>query len=206
MIYDVSREVEDKLRAQKYPVRVYYGPERAHREPALGGVIIFERAPASESIVSPKGQQANPRKVATRQTQGRVRVYAKNTSAGARINEHEALCDYVVDAVIVAVEETITEAKMGVLSWGEARYLSPAELHAEARERQTAENRTQSYPLEQWPGVVYQLAFSFERGVMKQDWLHAARPEVAAPGFAGRTDAYLTNGPSDAEPSTGCGG
>lgn len=202
MIYDVSREVESKLRAQKYPFRVVYGPLHLHREDYPSGLIVFERAAVSESIGSPKGQQVNPRKLATRQTQGRARVYAKASKAGARLNEHEALCDYVVDAVIVAVEEAITEAKMGTLTWSEARYLTPAERQAEARDQQTADNRTQSYPLEQWPGVVYQLQFNFERGVAKRDWLHAARPEVGAPGFAGRTDAYL----GDSGPSTGCGG
>ena len=200
MIYDVSREVDAKLRAQSYPFRVEYGPAHLHREGYPTGVIVFERSSAPEPIGSPKGQQVNPRKVATRQTQGRVRVYAKSGKAGSRLNEHQALCDYVVDAVIVAVEETITEARMGTLTWADARYLTPAELQAEARDQQVADNRTQTYPLEQWPGVVYQLQFSFERGVAKRDWLHASRPEVGAPGFAGRTDAYL----GDSSPSTGC--
>lgn len=164
MIYRMSRDLEANLRARKYPVRVVYGPERflgTRREPF--GIRIERDRTSSEPVDTAHGFQRNPRKVMTRTMGVTAKLSATSPVPNARINEHEALCDQLVDAFLVSLVEWSTAAKAGDISVVEDRYLSDEEIDKS----------------EHANGVVYLVRFTIQRGVVRRDFDGSALPEFA---------------------------
>lgn len=151
MIYALSKSLEQWLRTQGFPLRVVYGPERVTRQaPGAELVVVLERdREQGERFERPKGARHVH---AMRMLGTRARIYARSPFAGARTQDHERLCDQVVDAVFVGVKVWINSVTgISEPSFTEARYLRAEELEQEG---------------EQWPGVVYQMRFSVPRGVV----------------------------------------
>jgi hypothetical protein len=167
----MSKDVSDILRARNFPVRVEYGPERLTRGMQAGSpLILFERDRESGDGVRPaQGAQRNARMKRVRDLGVLVTVFAQSSQDGARSNEHEAFCDSIVDALIVALDEWFQGAKTGALpEYSESKMLPASELEGEYR---------------QWAGCVYRLRFDLPRGV--REWTHVAedtRPRGDLPG------------------------
>jgi hypothetical protein len=172
LIYRLSRDVEDMLRAKKFPVRVHYGPERLTRMANPGhGVIVFERdRDSGDGVRAIQGTQRNARASRIRDLGVVVTVFAQSSQPGARVNEHEALCDRYVDALIVALDDWFQGAKTG-------------KAHAEFTESRMMRGEELEAEYQQWPGCVYRLRFDLPRGV--RDWTYTAedvRPRGDLPG------------------------
>lgn len=164
MIYRMSRDLESNLRARKYPVRVVYGPERflgTRRDPF--GIRIERDRTASEPVSTAHGFQRNPRKAMMRTLAVVAKLSATSPIPNARINEHEALCDQLVDAFLVSLQEWATAAKAGDVVVTEDRYLSDEEIDKS----------------EHANGVVYLIRFTIQRGVVRRDFDGAALTEFA---------------------------
>ena len=169
--YELAKWVGDSLKARKYPFRVLYAPGERFAHANIDPVIIFERDnETSETVESPKGQQANAPKRATRRVPVRVRIYARANNQGARIVDHEELGDYLVDAVITALSEWSVVQKGGEIVYGEMAYFTPDELAAD------------SLKPEGYKGLVYGMRFTIGRGVMARDYLKQARPTAVLTG------------------------
>lgn len=187
-LYPLSKDVQDLLRAKKFPLKVLYGPERTHREGYPENVVIFERdREVSDSVTAPRGVQRNPRKMRTRGLASIVTIYTRNSRAGARIEDHETLCEKFVDAVLVAIE---TWAKVGgavECPITESRFLSFAERLAAAKEHAPG---VKAEACEQWPGAVYRIKFVVPRALMDLNYAGDGLPEgtLAAPGIQSRTE------------------
>lgn len=188
MLYELSRDVEELLRARLYPVTCLHGPER----PGRGGqhhslVMVFERA-SGDRFDAPRGFTVNPRKVATRQLACQVTIYAKSNLPGAHRGDHERLCEQLIDALTVTLDNWADRQRAVGLAVTGGAYLTAADRD----------------DVEGWTGVVYALRFNLPRGVMARDFNGEARPEASLSGFSNSTQVTLTG--SDADPVTGCGG
>jgi hypothetical protein len=170
--YALSQWLDAELKKRKFPFRVKYAPERTDRANASNPVILFMRdAEASEKIEAPKGNQPNPNKRRTRRIPCKIKIYAASTLPGATLPEHEELADYLVDAIVIALDEWNSSESGGGIEFGEMAFLTPDELV----------DPTTGKP-ESWPGVVFVIRFSIGRGVVKRDYLKQARPTAAING------------------------
>lgn len=199
MIRGFAKDIEVALRAQRYPVRVVYGPERLSRGPGPGQtVIVFERdRETGDGVRGNKGSSSNPRSMRIRDLGVIVTVYASSSAAGAKTHEHEHACDQIVDALIVAIDNWFVEGKTGQLcEYNVSRMMSASELESEE--------------MRSWPGCVYRLQFDLPRGVRS---LTYTPPKDHAPGTlpggaqptatiaaVGRSEAHVYANPLDEEP------
>lgn len=189
MIYELSQAVEIDLRARKFPIVVEYGPRVVDPESFPDGVIVIERDDTPDAVGPAVGAQSNPRKYRTRTLGGKATVYARSNVDGASVGEHEAVCEALVDALLVSLIECVSAAKGGPdVPIAEARYL----------------RRDERPEVEVWPGRVYLLRFRVLRAVLKRDGQGAARPTGAATSIQNRTDVRLRGGDPEADPETGC--
>jgi hypothetical protein len=186
-VYEVAREVGAKLKAAKFPFRVVYAPERTDRSDTSNPVILFMRDRTNgEGIEEPKGQQANGRIVLNRKTGVEIRIYACSNVPGAMVQDHEELADYLIDAVLVALEEVCKEGRFSPFEYGEARFLYPEELVF-------GDNEPEKYR-----GVVFVLRLKIGRAVVKRDYLKQIRP-TASPVVTGNQVEVRQNDEDDPE-------
>lgn len=199
-LYPLSKDLQTLLRAKNFPLRVFYGPERTHREAYPENVIVVERdREASDTLTEPRGAQRNPRKMRVRGLQGIATIYARNSKAGAGVGDHETLCEKFVDALLVALEHWATATKAIEIPITESRYLSFAERLALAKEHAPG---VEAVACEQWPGAVYRVKFTVPRALLDLNYAGDGSPTgtLAAPGIASRTDVEGPNGGD----GTGC--
>lgn len=189
MIYRMSRDIEAALQARKFPLHLAYAPERTERE-ALGvhsNVIVVERdRERGDGVEAVHGTQRNARLSLVRLLGFSCKFWVRSSLPGARVPEHENLCDQFVDALMVALREWSVEAKVGV-TFGESRYLKSEEF-----------NETEA-----WPGVVYLLRCQVQRGVRALDYEGQAKPTGTPSGVTNQTQVRLAG--DDGPPEIGCG-
>lgn len=169
MIYNLARDLDTRLAARLFPVRVAYGPERCVREGYDPFVLLERDREASDKIGPPVGSQRNPRLITVRALAVVALIYARSTLPGARVEDHEHDCEQVVDALITELYAWGSEGRTGGIAFTEARYLAAADRN----------------DVETWPGVVYRLKFSVPRGVRVLDYVGAGRPTGTPAGVGG---------------------
>lgn len=174
------------LQARKFPVRVAYGPERTARENYDALIVIERDREAGDSVDFAPAVQRNPRRVKARLIGCVAHVYAKSSRAGARVEDHEFMCDLFVDALIAAIAEWCVGGQAFEPAFVEARYLNANERNAP----------------ETWPGVAYRLRFRVQRGITRSDYTGEGEPTGELAGFANRTEARLFG---TGDPVLGCG-
>lgn len=178
MIYEISRAVDARLRSKKFPVHVTY--ERS--ELIQAGiqdqrVTMMRDTDQGDSFAAPIGAHQNPRKRADRQVGGRALLWVRSSLPGAMIGDHERLCDTLVDATFCALLEAArVVCRVGSLTVGECKYLSPKELV----DLGVAASVTDS-----WSGVVYSMRFKAPRGVYDVDYAGNGLPETTLNGITG---------------------
>lgn len=181
------QDIAAALAARKYPYPVLYGPERVQRH-GYAQAIVFERdRTQNDTIGAPNGRQQNPQKQYTRGLACVATVYAASSLAGAHVGDHERECEAVVDGVVTALNDWVTEARSGV------DFVGGTYLDAKTRDG-----------VEQWPGVAYELRFRILRGVFRRDYDGAAQPTGTVAGVA-RTTLVSYTGREGDPAATGCG-
>lgn len=197
MISLLAQGLAESLALQRYPAHVVYGP---HFTPAPEnyptGLIQIERDPtASDAIEPPQGSRQNPVYKAVRLVAARATLYVQETLDGARIEDHEDLCEAYVDAFLIAVAEWCSKFERGSNPFrvGSMRYLT-----AEERNREQV-----------WPGVAYRIQFTINRPVMKVAFDGLTREVFPMTGdrriIANRTDVRYAANTTD-PPAVNCGG
>jgi hypothetical protein len=165
-----------------------YAPERT-KETGFGPMILFSRDHmASEKIESAHGTVKNGRKFRTRRLPVVLKIYAKSSLDGATLAEHEELADYLVDAVVSALEIWSTSERGGGIEYGEMAFLTPDEITPD-----------RGGPPEGWPGVVYLMRFTIGRGVVERDYLKQAQPTGTLTGAGSTVEVRQTD--DDGEPA-----
>lgn len=197
MLYEISKDVSAALVANNVPLPVVYGPERVDAMASVGRQrIVFERdRELGDGVeLNMRARPTNPIMIAVRPIGAVCRVYAQSTIAGAAVHDHERIADQAVDKVVAALRKVVATRRT-LWRVSSSKLLSAAELEERG--------------LERWPGVVYELRFSVDRGVTDTTWIGEARPEVTIGGEGGVTIAttdeiYLDKAPAGATPETGC--
>lgn len=192
MIYDLHYDLRTMLTELKFPIDWRYGPLPLDPSgyPDLTVVVERDRDGASDAIRPPQGAHPNARQMRVRELPAKIMVFARESAiANAQIGDHERLCEKIVDALIVALAEWGTAARVGTITPTESRYL----------------RKDERADVEVWPGVVYLMRFAVPRGVLRRDFLGNARPTGTIGKIANRTDVRPQADP-DADPATGCGG
>ena len=170
MIYQLAQLVKSELAAQGCPYSVVYGPERAPYSLSTPRIVIERDRTSSETIAAPRARMANPVNVATRIIACKARVFAQSTLGGATVGNHEAEADLVVDKLICAIFKCVRIQKK-LFEFGQGKLLGADELKYSG--------------LEAWPGVVYELEFTVDRGVFQTTWTQAAKAEATLGGEDG---------------------
>lgn len=158
---------------RKFPTAFVYGPPRFVIDTAQDHWLVIERDRdgAADQMKPVNGIQQNPRRLANRELAAKATIYARSNVDGARVNDHEAECEQIVDAFVTAFSVWGTEnlARLGGVSpfLQEMRYLKAAEFHPEA---------------EVWSGVAYVIRFRVARGVIVRDYESQAQPTGTAAG------------------------
>jgi len=164
MLHAISLELAPALKARGVPFPVVYGPERLDVMSVGKTRIVLERdRGGGDSVGAGRARTRNPRLILTRGIGFVLRVFAQSTESGAGVWNHERLADSIVDKVLVCLTGIIEERRTlwRIASSG----LVPAiELS--------------QVGLERWPGVVYQITGSIDRGVADTSWSDAAAPEI----------------------------
>ena len=155
MIYEISTEVAAYIAAQGCPVPVVYGNTR-------GSVLTDQRIEISrgygfpDRIEAASGHRpANPTIRSIRSLAALVRIYAKSSSDGARIEDHERQAESIADQVQVAIASVVTQRKNSY-RFTSAGFLDDGQKEAEG--------------ITQWPGVIYEMRFEVDRGVYRTTW------------------------------------
>ena len=159
MIYRMANAIGALLQTRGYPVAVEYGPEVTMRELRGSPVIVFERdRDGGDTVGPPVASPSSP--VTKRMSHVRgagvlVHVYASSAIANARVNEHEALCDQLVDALLVELHRWRAREYAGHIAIVESRMLTSDEVDGS--------------PLPT-AGAVYRLRFLLPRAVFDLDY------------------------------------
>jgi hypothetical protein len=175
VIYEMMTALAAAFAARKFPTSFEYGPKQVAPEAWSDHLLVLERDhEAGDTLNPPNGAQSNPRRYANRGLAVKATIWAKSNLDGARINEHQAECEQIIDAFLVSFSEWAT-AHLALLgnvapSFQEMRYLKASELPQGG---------------DTWAGVVYQIKFRVNRGVEKRDYEGAARPTGAAATVTG---------------------
>lgn len=177
MLYEMFGDLRDRMHARKFPTQFAYGPEHTAREGHhFSNLIVIERdREQSDEVEAAHGQVRNARKKFTRRLAAKATIFANCTSPGAHVGEHERVCEALVDALLVEIEDWGTESRAGQIPIKESRYLS-------AHERSDVET---------WPGLVYLVRFLVPRGVQRLDYTGAGLPTGAASSVTGRIDLRI---------------
>jgi len=155
MLYEISKEIAAELQLKKCPYAVVYGPERLPVSMTTPRIVIERDRQSPEQISAPKSRTVNPIMMLTRAIAGQIRVFAKSSVSGANVYNHERECDKAVDRVTVALHK-VARRRCTEYRITRAKLLNTTELQYEG--------------LESWPGVVYQINFEIDRGVLDTDW------------------------------------
>lgn len=186
MIHEVGVELDTELRRKGCPLRVVDGPER--REPNTFGRerIVIEHDPSGDSFGSKHLANVNPKTFLTRSIGVKLTIFAQSPNAGANEFEHRRRAEHALDLVLVAINR-IASIRKNAWSPKSGRFVLPDDL-----------SKTETAG-----GAVYELNFTFDRGVAERTWAGDARPTAAAAGFDRTTKVSLKGGPDDDnDPST----
>lgn len=155
MIYDLALAVADRLQAKKYSVAVVYGPDQLTPGNYDSRIVIERDRDSTDELAAPTGGGRNPPKIATRYVNATATIWAKSNLDGARVGDHERLCEQFVDAVTAAVHVLVSARQHRAPTFTESRMLKtpPAGVTPSV-----------------WPGVVYVIRWRVPRGVYDVDF------------------------------------
>lgn len=179
MIHEIGTEIQAAIQARGCPFFVVDGPEREKAATWGRERIVIERDPAGDSFSPMKGSHRNPRRYIIRNIGCKITIYAQEPAAGALEFEHYRRAEHVLDFVLVALDDVATVRNNG-FDYKGGKWLAPDDL---------AKSET-------FGGAVYELSFTFERGVRAETWEGAARPTVAG-SMRNTTKVSLKGGADD---------
>ena len=163
MIADLATEVAAELRDRGVPVPVVYGPERFEDDAIVRTRIVFERDRDGgdgfgfRSEIKPVAAPAMAKIDHVRTQGGMLRIWAHNSVAGARAQDHERLADELLDRVSIAIRKCVSRSRT---QWSvrSGKFLRAEDIAPTLRGQQV------------WHGVVYEMRFALERGVYDKKW------------------------------------
>lgn len=201
MIHEVGRELATKLKALGVPHEVVTGPEPTTTTTFARERIVIEQT-GRDKFTHARSQHKNPDVRFICLQACRITIYAQSPRSGAQLFEHRRRANAVRDLVMCALEEVALTRKNGI-AFGDGGFITPTDLAA----------------TELAQGAVYELSFTFERGVGKRKFTTGEVNTVKTIGPGGvsitsTTKLSLQGAPDDdddphnipAAAETACGG
>jgi hypothetical protein len=152
---DLARPLQAATRAKGMPFDVVYGPTPV---PAtIGGtrVQMFVDLSSGDMFGPARSQRPNPRQYAVQAVSMVVHVFAKATTGGAARHDHERLANAIVQQVYVELHKLVRNA--------------PSEWRITRAGFVTDPALTDG-----WAGVVYELRFQVDVGIVDVSWTEDA--------------------------------
>jgi hypothetical protein len=180
MIHEIGDDLAAQFRATGCPVKIVDGPEPTKSATFGRERIVLEYAGA-DGFTSVRSQHINPPHRRTRAIAARLTIYAQSTRPGAILREHYARANAILDQVLVGLDRVAADRHN---AWRETggRFITPEDLAA-------SENPG---------GVVYELTFTWDRGVRVQTFKGEAAPEFTI-GAGGMRSTTKVSGRGDAD-------
>lgn len=193
MIYEITKELAAELESRGVPLPVVYGPEKNASTAINRSRIVLERDRQNgDQSLGPRSQQKNPALANVRAMGCVLRVFAQSTLAGANVWDHERLADQAIDRIEIALRKVITKRRTAYRITS-ARLLSAQDLEL--------------LDLKTWPGVVYELRFQVDRGVLDTSWQGEALPTATiGPGGVAIDGSTKVTVNGVGTPEASCGG
>lgn len=162
MIHYVGVDLKADLAAHKCPFDVVDGPEFRPTTTGARERIVIEHDPNGGDAFGASHKQGPgpPRTVWVRTVAYKVTIYAKETHPGAAYWEHKQRADRVLDLVLVGLYQ-VAKVRANIFQVKSGKFVLPVDLKAS-----------------ETPGfAVYELLFTFDRGVTDQNW-DGSQPQV----------------------------
>jgi hypothetical protein len=173
MISSFTTDLAAELSTRGVPYPVVYGPERMAQTVLASPHIVFRRdRQQGEDYRAPKTTKQNPPLDHVRAMAVQCLVYGKSLLPGATVADHERVADKVVDQVLLALRAVVNE-RQTEWAYRSGRMLSETDLAEQG--------------LEAWPGAVYELRFTIDRGVRNENYAGEYADEATIGGTHGIT-------------------
>jgi len=174
MLAAITDQLREALDARGVPVTaipVVYGPESLGQTTLAQSHIVIERSRSMGDTWGPgHAPMRNPRQIFSVQVGAVCRIFARSSLSGARTQDHERVADQLAGQVMVALREIVV-ARKTIWRVMSSRLLTRDDM---------AERNMQT-----WAGVVYEILFSVDRGVLDTDYAGEAATEATAGGATG---------------------
>jgi hypothetical protein len=162
MLATICRELDLALKLQHVPFPVVFGPERSDPVSSAFGRLVIEHMARGDSFDPPIGTHPNPKVHFIRWQGARLRLYARSNVSNARHENHTALAERAIDAIMCELSVCVRARKNRIRVDPGAGFV-PLE---DAVGSQT------------WGGVVYELTFAIDRACERRTWEGEAADEV----------------------------
>ena len=155
MIHEVGVNLGQYLAAKRCPFEVVDGPERRGTVTFARERVVIERdQDVGDGFDENRISKRNPATYLTRLIGCKVTIYARAPNAGAFYWEHQRRAERVLDLVLANLYE-IAKIRRNLCSFKSGRFVDAPDLK----------------PTETPGGAIYELKFTFDRGVTNNDWL-----------------------------------
>lgn len=168
MIFALAKSVATKLRARNCPIPVILDvPEKTKSTGYYPERIVIEHDAGGDSFAGPFSQHKNPKHGFVRNVAAKATIYARSPK-GSMTFEHRERAEAVLDLVLVALREAVSESKT---FWTpkSGGFFVPGDLEGS----------------DAFAGAAYELKFEIVRGVQTFDWAGDAQPEATLGGEDG---------------------
>jgi len=192
VIHEIGANINTVLKTRGCPILVIDGPEPTNTTTGARERIVLEHdEDAGDSYAAPQGTRGNDAARFVCQVGYKATFYVQAPAAGAKPYEHRRRAEHLRDLFTVAMFD-VAKVRKNNCSIKGGRFIQPVDL---------AKSETIA-------GAVYELKFTFDRGIRVLTWAGEKRPEAAVGDFevGSTTKVRLAHGADDATPETGCGG
>jgi len=182
MIREIGKELQAQLRLKGCPFTVV--DREQHKTTSWGRqrIVVEHDDDVGDQFGTAVSQSVNPKRPHVLTIGAKLTVYAQSRNDGAMEFEHRRLAYQAVTACVCAMDKVAAERKN---SWrpGKGRFITPDDL---ARS-------------EKFGGAIYELSFTYDRGVPDLTWAGEAQPEATLGAGTVRhtTKVSLAHGPDD---------
>lgn len=187
MIHEIGVELGKELASKGCPFAVIDGPEERPTTTFARERVVIEHDPSGDSFGSRHTADKNPRTRLTRITGVKITIYARHPNGGAIYWEHKRRAEHVLDMVLIGID-VIAKTRKNLCAFKSGKFVKPEDL----KDSETP------------GGAMYELLFTFDRGVADRNWDGTAQPTATVGDGTMRNRTVV--GDSDGDTETACGG
>jgi hypothetical protein len=174
MLHEIAVQLGQHLQYEGCPIPVIDGPEFRPTTTFARERIVIEHDLKGDAFVSRHRADVNPRTRLTRNMAAKATLYCKSTRPGAIYWEHVRRVEHLLDLVIISLD-VIAKERQNLIQFKSGSFLYPEDFKSETP-----------------GGAVYELLFSFDRGVVHRTWLFGIGPTATVVATTGTEPGQVT--------------